>query len=176
MLPALQGRGKFNFHAPLGCEQQSGSTEPTDCAGVFGCPANGFGAKTKSLTVGSGCDWYTVVKTLVAAISLVILSISAAGADEPDVTELREIGEKAVPLRDAWERCAAGFVKRELETDLSAEAVADRVIRRCQREEFRLRSALRRSVGPEQSNTVMNQLRSLYRSNLTGIVEQLRKR
>jgi hypothetical protein len=114
------------------------------------------------------------VKTLAAAILLLLLSFSAARADEPDVTELLAIGKKAVPLRDAWERCAAGLVKRELETGLRPEAIADRALKRCHREEVRLRAALTRSIGAEQSNTVISQLRELYRSNLTAIVDQLR--
>ena len=119
---------------------------------------------------------YAGVKTIIPALSAVLLAVPCAFADEPDFKTLLEIGSKAVPFRDAWERCAAAVVERELESDSPAEAIADRAIRGCQRQESRLRAVLARTVGAEQAGTVVEQLRIEYRGTLTGIVDQIRQR
>jgi len=102
--------------------------------------------------------------------------LTAANADEPDPKELLEIGKKAIPFRDAWERCAAAVVKREMQSDLAPAFIAERALNACKREEMVLKLALTRSIGAKQSNTVIDQLREFYRYDLISVINQLRQR
>jgi hypothetical protein len=102
--------------------------------------------------------------------------LTGVNADEPDPKELLEIGKKAIPFRDAWERCAAAVVKREMQSDLAPAFIAERALIACKREEMHLKVALARSIGVKQSDTVIDQLREFYRSDLISVINQLRQR
>lgn len=104
------------------------------------------------------------------------MTITGVNADEPDLKELLEIGKKAIPFRDAWERCAAASVKRELESDVAPGEIAERALNACTREETHLKRALGRSIGAKQSDTVIHQLREFYRSDLISLINQRRQR
>ena len=116
------------------------------------------------------------MKSLLVALTALLVSVSCAGADEPDVESLLAAAGKAVPYRDAWERCAAAVVQRDLGSDLTPEALADRAVSRCRPREMRLKAVLAKSVGPVEAATVVEQLRRLYRTNLETIVEDMRRR
>jgi hypothetical protein len=118
----------------------------------------------------------SVVKSFFFVLAALLVSISIAHADEPDVESLLATASKAVPYRDAWERCAAAAVKRDLASGLTPEALANRAVSRCRQQEMRLRAVLAKSVGRVEAQTVVEQLRRLYRSNLETIVEDLKKR
>jgi hypothetical protein len=117
-----------------------------------------------------------VVKSFLFVLTALLVSVSVARADEPDVESVLAAASKAVPYRDAWERCAAAAVKRDLASDLTPNALAERAVSRCRPREMRLRAVLAKSVGAVEAQTVVEQLRRLYRANLETIVEDLRKR
>ena len=116
------------------------------------------------------------MKSFFFVLAALLVSISIAHADEPDVESLLATASKAVPYRDAWERCTAAAVKRDLASDLTPEALANRAVSRCRQQEMRLRAVLAKSVGRVEAQTVVEQLRRLYRSNLETNVEDLKKR
>jgi hypothetical protein len=120
--------------------------------------------------------WYGVVKAFFSVCAALLFAVASAQADEPDVETLLGLATKAVPYRDAWERCAAAAVKRELPSDLTAAALAERAVGRCRQREMRLQAALAKSIGADQAQSVVVQLRGLYRTNLTTIIEELRSR
>jgi hypothetical protein len=122
------------------------------------------------------CRLVCVVTSFLVVLTALLVSISSASADEPDVDSILAAASKAIPYRDAWERCAAAAVKRDLSSDLTPEALADRAVSRCRPREMRLRAVLSKSVGAVEAQTVVEQLRRVYRSNLETIVEDLRKR
>jgi hypothetical protein len=110
------------------------------------------------------------------AALLSLLSVISVHADEVDMSTLTDIGSKAAPLRDAWEQCTAAVARGQLESSESAEAIAQRALKSCKRQETRLRRALEAGVGRQQARTVVAQLRRVYASSLAAIVDQLRNR
>ena len=127
------------------------------------------------MTVCVFAGWYTVVKSLLFVLAALLVGISLVHADEPDVETLLAAASKAVPYRDAWERCAAAALKRDLGSDLLPETVANRALSRCRQKEKRLQAVLAKNVGPIEAASVVEQLRRLYRSNLEAIVGDLRR-
>ena len=107
------------------------------------------------------------------AVLLSLLSVSGH-ADGVDMSMLAVIGSKAAPFRDAWEQCTATVVRGRLESSESAEAVAQRALSSCERQETRLRRVLEASVGRQQARTVIEQLRRVHASSLAAIIDQLR--
>jgi hypothetical protein len=108
------------------------------------------------------------------AALLSLVSVLSVRADEADINTLTEIGTKAVPLRDAWEQCTGEVVRRQLNSTESAEAVAQRALKSCERQQTELRRALEKNVGRKQARTVVEQLGRVYASSLAAIVDQLR--
>jgi hypothetical protein len=116
-----------------------------------------------------------LVRTIGGALLSVTISAFCAYADEPDFKKLVEIGSKAKPFRDAWEKCTAAVVRRELQSALIAEAVAQQALKSCHAQETRLRSVLKTRVGDRQARTVVEELRRGHEANLITIVDQLRR-
>ena len=83
---------------------------------------------------------------------------------------------EAVPLRDKWERCAAGKVRGMIRTSLTPEVVAERALAGCKAEETAVKNLLTRRLGRDEAFTVVELIRNAYRSNLTAIVETHRVR
>jgi hypothetical protein len=94
-----------------------------------------------------------------AATVLVALLLAGAHAraDQPDtgrlpnLPPLKVIGERAKPLRDAWERCLATEMRRFLDSDLTPDELAEQALARCQAQQTRLRTTLARDIGPAQA-------------------------
>ena len=128
------------------------------------------------LVCGPNQSSNTSVRFVASALLILFMTITGVNADEPDLKELLEIGKKAIPFRDAWERCAAAVVKREMQSDLAPAFIAERALNACKREEMQLKMALARSIGVKQSDTVIDQLRVFYRSDLISVINQLRQR
>jgi hypothetical protein len=110
-----------------------------------------------------------------AALFSIFIGIISVRADEADLNALVDIGNKAAPLRDAWEQCTAANVQRRLDSAESAEAVAQRALKSCERQETRLRRALDTSVGRQQARTIIEQLRRVHAASLAAVIYQLRK-
>jgi hypothetical protein len=115
------------------------------------------------------------VRAFRAALFSIFIGVISARADEADLNALVDIGNKAAPLRDAWEQCTAANVRRRLDSAESAEEVAQRALKSCERQETRLRRALDTSVGRQQARTVIEQLRRVHASSLEAVIDQLRK-
>jgi hypothetical protein len=100
---------------------------------------------------------------------------AVANAAEPEPGQLRAIIQ-AMPARDAWERCTAFVVHRELRSDRAAQAIAEKALVRCKAREDRLREVLAGRIGREKASTVVTQLRDLHRDSLVSVVDELRRR
>ena len=81
-----------------------------------------------------------------------------------------------MPARDAWERCTASAVRRELGSGRAAEAIAEKALVGCKAREDRLRAVLAKRIGRQKASTVVTQLRALHRDSLIAVVVELRRR
>jgi hypothetical protein len=113
---------------------------------------------------------------LLWSASLLVIVAGVACADEPEPEQLRAIGAQAVPARDAWERCMASIVRKELGSDRAAEALAEQALIRCKAREDRLRAVLATRIGGQKASTVVMQLRELHRDSLVAVIAELRRR
>jgi hypothetical protein len=113
---------------------------------------------------------------LLWSASLLVIVAGVACADEPEPEQLRAIGSQAVPARDAWERCTASLVRKELGSNRAAEAIADQALIRCKVREDRLRAVLAARIGGQKASTVVMQLRDLHRDSLVAVIGELRRR
>jgi hypothetical protein len=114
------------------------------------------------------------MKWVGVALLAVGLPCVVARADEPDLGELRTIGARAVPARDAWEKCTASVIRAELGSKTPAEDIAEEALRRCKSREGRLISVLARRIGRQKASTVVAELRNLQRESLISVIEELR--
>ena len=113
-----------------------------------------------------------MLRSAVVALTLAFLCVTPGHADEDPTSVIPE----AMPLRDKWERCAAGKVRGLIRTDLSPEKVAERALAACKADETAVKNLLTRRVGAQQAFTVVELVRNAYRNNLIAIVETIRAR
>ena len=115
------------------------------------------------------------MKVLGPAFLLIIVA-GVVYADEPDFGQLKAIGTQAAPARDAWERCTASVVRRELSSERAAEVIAEQALALCRAQEGRLRAALARRIGGKKARTVVMLLRTVHRESLASVLNELRRR
>ena len=110
--------------------------------------------------------------SVVVALTFCFLCVSPGLADEDPTSVIPE----AMPLRDKWERCAAGKVRTLIRTRLSPETVAERALAACKGEETAVKNLLTRRLGSQEAFTVVELVRNAYRTNLIAVVETIRAR
>lgn len=128
----------------------------------------GFPTREQYLWGTSPC-W----RTGPTAIFLITMSLvgSPASADEFDaLLAYRE----AKPLNDAWQACAASYVKPRLRTKQSANELSQTALRHCRSHESSLRRFLVGRIGRRSAANVIQVLRRKYRSDLAAAVNALR--
>lgn len=114
------------------------------------------------------CRWTGPIAVFLVALSL---TRAPASADEYDaILAYRE----AKPLNDAWQACAASYVKPRLRTKQSANELSRRALRHCRSHEASLRRFLVNRIGRRSAATVIQVLRRKYQSDLAAAVDALR--
>ncbi len=81
---------------------------------------------------------------------------------------------EAKPVRERWQDCTASAVKRHIDTDRSAEAIADLALAGCRAREAALVNVLSRRLGMRAARRIVSELRGYDRIVLTRIIERLR--
>jgi hypothetical protein len=115
------------------------------------------------------------MRTVLAGLAL-LSAVSLAHADEPVLQDLLAIGTKALPARDAWERCTASVVRRDINDGGAAHGLAERALKQCRSQESRLRAVLAAGVGRRKATTVLKQLQRMHRENLVSAINELKRR
>jgi hypothetical protein len=115
------------------------------------------------------------MRAVLTGLALLVL-VSSAHADEPELRDLLAIGTKALPARDAWERCTASVLRRDIDDNGAAESLAERALRQCRAQESRLRAVLATGIGRRKATTVLKQLQRMHRDNLVSAIEELKRR
>ena len=111
------------------------------------------------------------MRIIVLCIAISFVVGTGVLADEPD--PFLSV-EEAKPLREQWQDCAATAVKRHLDSDRSAEAIADLALGGCKKRETALANVLRRRLGLSAARRIVAELRTYDRQVLTRIIERLR--
>ena len=117
---------------------------------------------------------YSRLGGIAAAVLAASLLIGPpAGADEFDALA---VYSEARPLNDRWQACAASYVRRRLQAQVSSEALASSAFRSCRAQESRLRRFFIRRIGRRSAENVMVVLNLRYRAGLVAAVDALRTR
>jgi hypothetical protein len=111
------------------------------------------------------------MRILVLCLVIPFFVASTARADEED--PFLSVSE-AMPLRQRWQDCAAQAVKRHLDSERPAEAVADLAFAACKSREAALANVLGRRLGKAAARRIVTELRNYDRLVLTRIIERLR--
>jgi hypothetical protein len=130
----------------------------------------GFPTRQQHLWQITPCQWTGPIAVFLIALSLVG---SPASADEFDALLAYK---EAKPLNDAWQACAASYVKPRLRTKQSANELSGRALRRCRSQESSLRRFLVGRIGRRSAANVIQVLRRKYQSDLAAAVDALRTR
>jgi hypothetical protein len=117
------------------------------------------------------CSWLGRIAAAVLAVTL--LTGLPAGADEFDALA---VYSEARPLNDRWQACAASYVRRRLQSQVSSEALASSAFRSCRAQESRLRRFFIRRIGRRSAENVMAVLNLRYRADLVAAIDELRPR
>ena len=104
---------------------------------------------------------------------IVILFVAGTGARADEEDPFLTVSE-AKPVREQWQECTAGAVKRHWESSRPAEAIADLALSGCKAREAALVKVLGRRLGTGAARRIVADLRNYDRLVLTRIIERLR--
>jgi hypothetical protein len=116
-------------------------------------------------------SWLGGIAVLVLAVSL--LTGPPADADEFDALA---VFSEARPLNDRWQACAASYVRRRLQSQVSSDSLARIALRSCRAQESRLHRFFIRRIGRRSTENVMAVLNLRYRADLAAAIDELRTR
>lgn len=113
-----------------------------------------------------------------AGIAAVILAVSLlaelpANADEFDALA---VYSEARPLNDRWQACAASYVRRRFQSQVSSESLAGSALRRCRPHQSRLSRFFISKIGRHSADNVVATLYLRYRADLAAAIDELRTR
>jgi hypothetical protein len=126
------------------------------------------------------------MRTLAIAVAVTLLASVSARADVPIPPAIAKPAPSTVKpspaalptdvqqLRDQWMQCTAAAAKADLHSSRPVDAVAEAALQRCKTQEQPLARALKRQVGKEGAERVLEQVRDTDRSNLIRAIEELR--
>jgi hypothetical protein len=117
------------------------------------------------------CSWLSGTTAAVLAVSL--LTGLPANADEFDALA---VYSEARPLNDRWQACAASYVRRRLQSNVSSEALASSALRSCRPYESRLRRFFISKIGKRSADNVIAALYLRYQADLAAAIDELRTR
>lgn len=112
----------------------------------------------------------------VGATAAILLGLSLvprpANADEFDA--LLAFEETAL-INNAWEACAAAYVKPRLQSRETSARLAEKAMQSCRAEEGRLRRFLVGKIGRKSASNVIAAVREKHRVDLTTAINELRQ-
>jgi hypothetical protein len=112
------------------------------------------------------------LRTIAAALVAVALLVGLpARADEFDALA---VYSEARPLNDRWQACAAFYVRRRLQSQVSSNSLARDALRKCRTHESRLRRFFVRRIGSRSAENVVAVLRLRYQADLAAAINALR--
>jgi hypothetical protein len=115
------------------------------------------------------------MRLLIPLSAMLLLAVNPAAADEPPPIEVaKAVADRAKPLRDRWEQCAAAAVRADLPSKTPAEDLAEQALTRCKPRETALGQFLTRQVGREQASRVTASVRRMLRINLILVINAFR--
>jgi hypothetical protein len=117
------------------------------------------------------CSWLGGIAAAVLAVSL-LLGLPA-DADEFDALA---VYSEARPLNERWQACAASYVRRRLQSQVSSEVLASSALRSCRVQESRLRRFFISRIGRRSAENVVAVLYLRYRADLAAAIDELRTR
>jgi hypothetical protein len=106
-------------------------------------------------------------------VAVTLLVGPPARADEFDALA---VYSEARPLNDRWQACAASYVRRRLQSQVSSNTLAKDALRKCRTRESRLRRFFVKRIGSRSAENVIAVLRERYRQDLAAAISQLRTR
>jgi len=113
------------------------------------------------------------MRILVLCLVIPFFVASTARADEED--PFLSVSE-AMPLREGWQACTAQGVRRHLDSEKPAEAVANIALAGCKSRETALANVLGRRLGKAAARRIVTELRNRDGDVLTRIIERLRSK
>jgi hypothetical protein len=111
------------------------------------------------------------MRIFLASCAVALLTASATLADQPDALDLSTQVQR---LRDQWIRCSAAAAKAWVRGTQPAEEIAGLALQRCRTQESALAQALRRQLGPDGAQRVLDLVRETDRLNLARAIEEIR--